>query len=213
MKKLFFSYFAPIIYPFRIHDYYLHQIPLPEPEYAYPDKLSIFEAISVSWVFELIKMVLQILLIQLTLVGLTSYQEEGVSYLQGLSFISAMPSHYLFLILMGLKALLFPLTSFIGYELWSVILRGFAQLLEHQGNRHELATRILVSAQSSHVFSAIPIFGDFVQKAMSYFLMYAGIRKYLGASALLSLIILLFPLILLFSILSVFSLGAMILFF
>ncbi len=207
MRELFISYFASIVYPFRVHDYFRFKIPLPEPDWAYPRELNIFEAICVSWVFELVKAIIQVLLINITLIGVTSYHQEASSYIGSFPMFAAFSSHSFFLLAIGIRVVLFPIISLISYEFWSIVLRFVGHMMETPGQLHQIAERIIVSSQSSHLFSVVPIVGDFAQKIASMFLMFAGIRKHLQTSTLLSIIILFIPVFLIIGIVGFLSVS------
>ena len=57
-------------------------------------------------------------------------------------------------------------------------------------------------ALSSHVFSVVPILGNMAQKFAALVLMYAGLRKQLNASAMLSVCIMMFPVLMMLGFLS-----------
>jgi hypothetical protein len=80
-------------------------------------------------------------------------------------------------------------------QFWSFILRIFGSLL-NLSDTDERVEKIMTVAMSSQMLSVIPIFGGVAQKGASLLLMFAGIKKQLEASTLLTICILLFPLLL-----------------
>ncbi len=213
LKDMFVTYFMAIIYPFRIHDYIKHTIPLPEPVWSNPKKLNILEAVSISWMFEILKGIIKIFLIHITVLGLVTYQDQSYSFFRELSLGAGLSPHYFLLAGIVLNVILFPIYTFLFIEFWILTLRFMGGLFNVQGDKQKMAEDILATSQSSHAFVLVPVFGDFVQKMASFLFMYAGIRKQMQLSAFSSILILLTPVFLMLCIAFLFTLLIYILFF
>jgi hypothetical protein len=194
IKDIVISYFVAIIYPFRVHDYLRYEIPLPEPVYDRPKKLSLYEAITMSWCFQVGKGLINIFLVNLTIFGLLSFQNEDFSYFRELSLGAGLSGHYFYIASIILQTILFPVITLFIVEYWIIVIKFVAGLLEVKGDKTRMAHDILTTAQSSHAFVLVPIFGELVQKLSSFIFMYAGIRKHLNASPALTVLVLLSPL-------------------
>jgi hypothetical protein len=188
MKKLveiLETYLMVLVHPFRIHDQFRHQLPIPNHEgHLYPP-LTLAESLGVSWVFAVIRGLARIIVLNFFLGSLLKLQSENFPFLQEFIQSSGASSYYFFIF-------------------WAWIIKRYSGWLNPDLPHDEISDQITTHALASNVFSIIPFIGDFVQSFLYYFLLYAGLRSNLGASRSLAWVILLTPTLLFFMFLCTF---------
>ncbi|MBL7663942.1 MAG: hypothetical protein JNM93_02325 [Bacteriovoracaceae bacterium] len=193
IKELFFSYLTTIVYPFRIHDYLSYNIMLPEAPQHQPKKLTLYQAIGLSWFFEVLRGFLRIFLIYLTFTGLFAFYGQDWPFLREISEGPSLSWHYFVIFFTIVQVILFPVYKIFITEFWILLLTWVGGLLEITEDMNQKILNTLTAAESAHVLSIVPIFGDLMQGLYRFFLLFAGLRKNLQASSLLCVIILLIP--------------------
>jgi hypothetical protein len=207
MKKLveiLETYLMVLVHPFRIHDQFRHQLPIPNHEgHLYPP-LTLAESLGVSWVFAVIRGLARIIVLNFFLGSLLKLQSENFPFLQEFIQSSGASSYYFFIFSAALDIIFFPVSSIVLTEVWAWIIKRYSGWLNPDLPHDEISDQITTHALASNVFSIIPFIGDFVQSFLYYFLLYAGLRSNLGASRSLAWVILLTPTLLFFMFLCTF---------
>ncbi|MGK0367744.1 MAG: hypothetical protein ACI9QD_000883 [Thermoproteota archaeon] len=192
--RLFDSYFYALTHPFQIHDEWIYPVSIRR------HKLSLVEVISISWVFQLIRV--------LILLTLSFYLSTRMDIIHETSRIlsyfipdTKVTGHVFFIISIGLEVIFFPVISYFFAKLWSFLIEFYANLLELDEEEKEVVgDQIMTVSLTSNFFKIIPFVGDVIYQLMSFFLLYAGLRRSLRASRSLSLLIIATPIIALVSI-------------
>lgn len=193
-----------LVHPFRIHDQFRHQLPIPNHEgHLYPP-LTLAESLGVSWVFAVIRGLARIIVLNFFLGSLLKLQSENFPFLQEFIQSSGASSYYFFIFSAALDIIFFPVSSIVLTEVWAWIIKRYSGWLNPDLPHDEISDQITTHALASNVFSIIPFIGDFVQSFLYYFLLYAGLRSNLGASRSLAWVILLTPTLLFFMFLCTF---------
>lgn len=195
MSDLVETYLMVIVHPFKIHHQFRFRLPLPGfSEFFEP--LTLAEALGISWVFAIIRGIFKIVILNFFLQSFLILQSEKFPILQDLFQNSGAGAYYFFLFSAALDIIFFPIGAIILTEIWAWVIRKYAQWLNPELPKEEIADQITVHALSSNVLSIIPFIGDFIQTILYYFLLYAGLRSNLGASRSLAWVILLTPTVL-----------------
>ena len=188
-KDYFYSFFTYLMHPYRTHEYFKHNIPMPGNKFA-PLKMDIYEALSLSWIFALINGFVRVILIYLIFQLVSGFLNQGTVLSMGGIQLSG---HYFIILSTVIDVIFFPLFTLFVIQFWEFMIKLFARLLDYQGNAEEMASQVMAVSLSSHILSIVPIFGDIIQKIVAVFLMYAGLRKNLEASHGVCMVIISMP--------------------
>jgi len=197
------TYFMVLVHPFRIHQQFRYQLPLPGHQGENYAPLSLAESLGISWIFAVIRGLARIIVLNFFLQSFLSLQSEEFPFLQEFIQSSGFSSYYFLLFSAALDIIFFPISTILLTEVWAWIIRKYAQWLNPELPHEEIADQVTTHALSSHLFSVIPFLGDFIQTVIYYFLLYAGLRTNLGASKSLAWVILLTPTLILAMLVSV----------
>lgn len=192
-KEMIETYFMVLVHPFRIHQQFRYQLALPGHQGEIYGPLSLAESLGISWIFAVIRGLARIIVLNFFLQSFLSLQSEEFPFLQEFIQSSGFSSYYFLLFSAALDIIFFPISTIVLTEVWAWIIRKYAQWLNPDLPHDEIADQVTTHALSSHVFSIIPLLGDFIQTIIYYFLLYAGLRTNLGASKSLAWVILLTP--------------------
>lgn len=207
-RDIFESYFMTLVHPFRIHQQFRHQLPLPSQEGHLFRPLTLPESLGVSWIFAILRGLGKIVLISYFLKFFVTLQSEDFPFLQDLVQSSSVSTYYFLLFSAALDIIFFPVGAIIMTEFWAWIIRKYSGWLNPEVEADAIADQITTHALSSNVFSMIPILGDIIQPMLYYFLLYAGLRANLEASRSLAFVILATPTILILMVFSLLILTA-----
>ncbi len=192
------TYLFVLVHPYRIHHSIRHHLGFPGDANFNPSPLTLAEAISISWLFSIIKGFGKLIILNFFLQTLWTFNSEELSFLSPVFESAGLSAYYFFLFSILLDVIFFPVVAMVKTEIWSFIIRFYARILNPELPRELIADQVTTHALSSNLFVMIPIFGDLVQFALYYFLLYSGLRANLGATRGLSFVILLSPFVLLF---------------
>lgn len=193
IKELLETYFMVLVHPFRIHQQFRHNLPLPNHGGHIYRPLSLAESISVSWLFAILRGLGKLIILNFFLASFLKMQSEKFPFLQQLFESSGSSTYYFLLFSAALDIVFFPVASIIMTEVWAWVIRRYSIWLNPDLPEEEIADQITTHALSSSLFMIIPFIGDFLQSLLYYFLLYAGLRSNLGATRSLSWVILLTP--------------------
>lgn len=205
MLQLIETYFMVLVHPFRIHQQFRHNLPIPNHEGQIYEPLTLAESLGISWVFAIIRGLFRIILLNFFLASFLEMQSENFPILQEMLVSSSASTYYFFLFSAALDIIFFPIATIVMTEVWAWVIKKYAEWLNPELPSTDIADQITTHALSSNVFSIIPFIGDLIQSALYYFLLYAGLRSNLGASRSLAWVILLTPTIFFLMLLSLFA--------
>ncbi|MFY7993552.1 MAG: hypothetical protein ACOVP4_09695 [Bacteriovoracaceae bacterium] len=197
LLHLFETYLLPVVHPFRIHRHFHMNLPLPGREGERIGALNLSEALLFSWIFAVLKGLMRIVLINIVIQSFISFQSENFPFFEMVAQEAGLTTYYFLLFSAMLDIVFFPILTMVTTEFWNWVIRLFANLMDFQGDREEVAHQITVTALSSYVFFLIPLIGELIQAFMYYIMLYAGLRENLRASRSLAFVILISPAILL----------------
>lgn len=192
------TYLMVLVHPFRIHQQFRHQLPIPNHEGAVYGPLTLAESLGISWIFAIVRGLARIIILNFFLHSFLSMQSAEFPFLQDLLKSSGASSYYFFLFSAALDIIFFPIGTLVMTEVWAWVIRKYAEFLNPDLPHEVIADQITTHALSSNLFSIIPFLGDLIQVLVYYFLLYAGLRSNLGASRSLAWVILLTPTVFLF---------------
>jgi hypothetical protein len=202
MSQMIETYLMVLVHPYRIHQQFRFQLPLPNHEGHVYEPLTLAESIGISWIFAVLKGLTKIIIMTFFLQSFMNMQSENFPFLQELFKSSGASTYYFLLFSAALDIIFFPISTIIMTEVWAWVIKKYAGWLNAELPADEIADQITTHALSSNLFAIIPFIGDIIQSCLYYFLLYAGIRSSLGASRSLAWVILLTPTIILFMTLS-----------
>lgn len=191
LKESLTTYFHYLIHPFKTHEQFLH------PE-RFEEKLvhfSSYQSLSISWVFVVINGIARILVLNFVLILFVNLLQSAEVGIESIVNIGEIPSLYLIILSTVLDVIFFPLFGFFIIQFWEIIIRMVAYLLQTPGNVLYKADNIISVYLSANVLRVIPILGTPIKSFAGMVLMYAGLRKQLNASPLLSVCVILTPLL------------------
>lgn len=193
------TYIHYLIHPFQTHDAFIH----PERHgEKIPLKLGVYESLATSWLFVIINGVFRIILLNFTIIFLMDLFNDDIfdySILIDLKDFSGLN----FIVLSSILDIIFyPLFGIFIIQFWEVIIRFYGKALGVQGDLAEKAQSIISVYFSSSILRIIPIMGSVAQSIAAMILMYAGLRKQLRSSPVLSVCIILTPFLMLLAMVS-----------
>lgn len=195
----FQSYFHYLIHPFKTHDAFMGK----ETDLSFtPKKLSVYESLGASWTFIVLNGIIRIFLVNLVLLAFLKVSDSEFGFFSSVISEDGLLGFYFLILSTILDVIFYPLFTLFLIQFWEFVIRLFAKFLGHTENIEEKARCIMTVALSSHVFSVVPILGNMAQKFAALVLMYAGLRKQLNASAMLSVCIMMFPVLMMLGFLS-----------
>lgn len=197
MKSMIETYIMVLVHPFRIHQQFRHELPIPNHEGHIYEPLTLAESLGISWVFAILRGLGRIIILNFFLHSFLTMQSENFPFLQEMLKSSGTSSYYFFLFSAALDIIFFPIGTIVMTEVWAWIIRKYSQWLNPELPHDDIADQITTHALSSNLFSIIPFLGDLIQALLYYFLLYAGLRSNLGASRSLAWVILLTPTVIL----------------
>ncbi len=207
IKEIFETYLMTLVHPFRIHQQFRHQLPLPSQDGHLYRPLTLAEGLGVSWIFVILRGLGKIIIMVAFLNFFMSLQSPEFPFLQDLIRSSSITAYSFLLFSAALDIIFFPIGAIIMTEFWAWVIRTYSGWLNPDQDADTIADQITVHALSSNLFSMIPILGDLIQPILYYFLLYAGIRSNLGATRSLTFIVLITPTLLIGMFLSVMALA------
>lgn len=196
MREIFESYLMTLVHPFRIHQQFRHQLPLPSHDGHLYRPLTLAESLGVSWIFAILRGLGKIILISYFLNFFVNMQSDSFPFLQDLVRSSSVSTYYFLLFSAALDIIFFPVGAIIMTEFWSWVIRKYSAWLNPEVESRVIADQITTHALSSNLFTMIPILGDLIQPLLYYFLIYAGLRSNMEASRSLAFVILATPTVL-----------------
>lgn len=196
------TYIMVLVHPFRIHQQFRHQLPIPHHEGHLYEPLTLAESLGISWIFAIFRGLGKIIILNFFLQSFLSMQTDNYPFLQELLVSSGSSTYYFLLFSAALDIIFFPVAAIVITELWAWVIRKYATILNPDLPADEIADQITTHALSSNLFTIIPFIGDLIQSFLYYFLLYAGIRSNLGASRSLTWVILLTPTLFFFMVVS-----------
>ncbi|HXH74396.1 MAG TPA: hypothetical protein VNJ08_05500 [Bacteriovoracaceae bacterium] len=201
------TYLMVLVHPFRMHQQFRHNLPIPHQEGHLYQPLTLAESLGISWIFAIVRGLGKILILNFFLHSFMSMQSEKFPVIQELLKESGYSTYYFLLFSAALDIIFFPIGALVMTELWAWVIRLYSGWLSPDAPKELIADQITTHALSSNLFNIIPILGDVIQTALYFFLLYAGLRANLGASRSLAWVILLTPTLALMMLLSLFSVG------
>jgi hypothetical protein len=202
LSTLFETYLMVLVHPFRIHQQFRFNLPIPNHDGHLYEPLTLAESLGISWVFAIIRGLGKIIIMNFFLQSFLTMQSETFPFVQALLRSSGSSTYYFLLFSAALDIIFFPITTLVVTEVWAWVIRKYAHWLNPELPAETIADQITTHALSSNLFTIIPFIGDLVQFILYNFLLFAGIRSNLGASRSLTLVILLTPTIAFFMVLS-----------
>lgn len=191
--QLFETYLMVLVHPFRIHQQFRYNLPIPNQEgHQYPP-LSLAESLGISWVFALVQGLSKILILNFFLQTFLTLQSEQFPIIQEMIKSSGLSTYYFLLFSAALDVIFFPIMILAVTEMWAWVIRLYSNWLDPEAPKEIIADQITTHALSSCLFSIIPVIGGVIQFCSYFFLLYAGLRFNLGASRSLAWVILLTP--------------------
>lgn len=200
------TYLMVLVHPFRIHQQFRFSLPIPNHDGKLYEPLTLAEALSISWVFAIVRGLFKILLMNFFIQTFLSMQSDSFPFLQEMLKSSGASTYYFLLFSAALDIVFFPLAAIVLTEVWSFVIKKYSQLLNPDQPHDEIADQITTHALSSNLFTIIPFIGEMIQTVLYYFLIYAGLRSNLGASRSLAWVILLTPTVIFLMLLCLFLL-------
>ncbi len=181
MLEMFKVYLLSFIHPYKIHHFLRDEIPLPEDPNGDLPALSINEAIMVSWVFVIIKGVIDMVLLLLMVIGLDYVMGSNplAPLLKQMGILES-ASNIMGIMMIVLGVIVFPVVSLISVQVWRMIFSIYMRFIEFDGDSDQMVTNIITVSFSSNVVRAIPFVGTSLQGIVSAYLIYAGIRDHLS---------------------------------
>ena len=193
LPNLIETYLMVLVHPFRIHQQFRFNLPIPHHDGHFYEPLTLAESIGISWVFAIVRGLGKIIILNFFLQNFLNMQSENFPFLQELIKSSGSSTYYFLLFSAALDIIFFPVATIVLTEVWSWVIRKYAEVLNPELPHEEIADQITTHALSSNLFTIIPFIGDFIQSLLYYFLLYAGLRSNLGTSKSLAWVILLTP--------------------
>lgn len=191
-----------LVHPFRIHQQFRHELPIPNHEGKIYCPLTLAESLGISWVFAVVRGLTKIIFLNFFLQSFLSMQSESFPFLQDLLKSSGSSTYYFLLFSAALDIIFFPLGALVMTEVWAWVIKRYSQWLNPELPHDLIADQITTHALSSNLFTIIPFVGEIIQAGLYYFLLYAGLRSNMGASRSLAWIILMTPTMFLLMVLS-----------
>jgi hypothetical protein len=191
--KMLETYLMVLVHPFRIHQQFRFNLPIPNHEGQIYEPLTLAESLGISWVFAILRGLARIIILNFFLQSFLTMQSEQFPFLQELLKSSGASSYYFFLFSAALDIIFFPIGAIVMTEVWAWVIRKYSEWLNPELPHDQIADQITTHALASNVFSIIPFIGDVIQTFLYYFLLYAGLRSNLGTSRSLAWVILLTP--------------------
>ena len=186
----FISFIHYLIHPFKSHEQFLHPERFEDEDIL---RLSAYESLTMSWAFVIINGIFRIILLNFIIVLFLDLISDSALNLSGLIDIKKIPS-YNFVVLSSLVDIIFyPLFGIFIIQFWEFVFKMYGKLLGDQGDLHQKSQDILSVYFSSSILKIIPILGAPIQSIAKLVLMYAGLRKQLNSSPVLSVCIILTP--------------------
>lgn len=153
---------------------------------AFSKELNFYEILLISWIFFLFNTFYE-------LVGL------NISWIFVPEEASFLISHFkLNLFILLLKAVLYPLTTWIFVRVWINLLKMYVKVFEVRGFPESAIQQIAHYSLCGQVLLIVPFLGSILAPVASMFFLYAGLRNNLGLTRGGSLLFICFPLILVF---------------
>lgn len=198
---IFYSYIHYLVHPFKTHESFLGG---GRSDDFKPLKLSVYESLGTSWVFIVFNAMFKLIILNMILVTFLDIFVEDSSFFSQMIDVNQYTSFYLLILSTILDVIFYPLFGFFIIQFWELIIKIFANLLGVEGDITEKTHRIISVSLSSNILKIIPIFGSPAQGLASMILMYAGLRKQLNTSPVLSFCILFSPIVIVLGLISVF---------
>jgi hypothetical protein len=206
MKKTLESYLYALIHPFKYQESIRNNIPIASSYGGYVEPIDIQEALAFSWAAKIIRGLIQIVFIFFFANTIYTFSLEDSEFAQQFIPTAKVDGYVFILIALALEVVFFPVFAMIFIELWKFMIKIYARLLSIEEDEDQVADEIMTASLSSHIFDIIPFVGEFAQKLSSMLIIYAGLRRNLRASKVLSFIILFTPLCLFFGFVLMFML-------
>ncbi len=183
------------LHPYRIHEYWRHRIPLPGIHHTRDITLTIGESLAISWMFAIIKAIIQVLFIYILAIFFRNFILSSFPIAEMYQVSGLLSPYYIFVISLILDIIFFPVMTFIMAQFWMWLIKFYGKYLD-ESESEKKAEEIITVALTTHVFYLVPIIGEFLQKIFFMFYIYAGLRKNLGANRVVSLLIIFTPIFL-----------------
>lgn len=199
MREIFESYLLAFLHPFKMADYCQHNIPLDARSMHDLKKLELRESVATSWVFHLVRGILQLLML-LLVVKLLNFETGDAAIDQVLGTIIEQKNKSSFLFFMfplAISIIFYPLTTMVIAEIWVYLIKFFIWLSKAPVDAQKTSHSIVANALTSNLLCIIPIIGEIFQTMLFYFYLYVGIKKQLNFSHGRSIFVVSFPFVLL----------------
>lgn len=205
--ELLETYLMVLVHPFRIHQQFRYNLPIPHQSGHLYRPLTLAESLGISWIFALVRGLGKILILNFFLQTFLQLQSERFPIIEELLKSSGISTYYFLVFSAALDVIFFPIVALVLTEVWSWIIRVYSGCLNPEAPADVIADQITTHALSSNLFNIIPIVGEMVQTVLYYFLIYAGLRSNLGASRSLAWVILITPTAIALMLLSLFAVS------
>jgi hypothetical protein len=203
MTEILYSYIYLFMHPFKSQDY-LRKLRTPqgvtrgEMDDVGSDfgggvtftELSIPEAISVSWIFYIIKSFYFLMTI---LLSVAVYYYFSATVDMGIVATFTFKWQKFAIIFILFDVVLFPVTLWFYSELWRYTVLVAGKLFQVKGDVNQMAKQIIASSMSTHTYLVVPIFGGVVQFFMFFFHLFAGLHKNMEMTKLQAAVVLISP--------------------
>lgn len=221
IQDAFYTYVILLIRPFKTHNLFRQQriirtqgedvVTITQEGSFNIAPLSKEEAISFSWIMEIISAIYTILSIN---IGISTYKyiTTGATFKSWVALKLYYSGQVSTIATTMMMVVLFPLTAWIYIKVWEMFVIFFMKLLEFDEADEEGAGEVVASTLSSNLFLLVPIFGSVIAKLSQILLLFAGLRSNLGMNIQQSILVLMAPLFM-FVLFTLFMIGYMILMF
>lgn len=198
---IFYSYIHYLIHPVKTHEYLMNG----HTDEFKPVRFSVYESLSISWVFIVLNALFRIVLINYFLLTFVDLMNDDLPFISDVIAISEFPSFYLVIFSAILDVIFYPLFGIFIIQFWEFIIKVYARLLDTEGDIVKKSHDILAVSLSSNILKIVPIVGAPSQSLANLILMYTGLRVQLDASPSLCVCILLTPMLLIIGLIFFFT--------
>ncbi len=202
LVDIFTTYVHYLIHPFKTHEYFLNPERASDDEFK-PVRLTSYESLATSWLFVVVNGIFKIIILNFSILFMLNLFEDNLSLGTDFINISEFPGFYFLILSSFLDIIFYPLFGIFIIQFWEVVIKFFGGLLDSTGDLSQKSHDIMSVYFSSSILNIIPFVGASIQGLASMVLMYAGLRKQLNASPVLSVCIILTPLLFILGFISV----------
>jgi hypothetical protein len=149
------------------------------------------EGLVMSWLWAMIRSFYSLLAIAVSLLWFDQLNNpsDGFSLMLWSSHVQKLTIFFVLL-----DVIIFPFTQFFYIKFWGLIVKFFCQLYDLEGITEERVKEVITQSMAANFYLVIPIFGQLLRYAASFFYLYAGLRANLKMNTVQALTILVAPL-------------------